>query len=369
MKFRCNSKELVSAISTAIRVMAVRSPMEILEGVLLKADETGLTVTASDGNMTSVTRIGAEIAQEGSAIIPGRLLGEVVRKLPDGEVDASLSDSCVLTIRCGYSRTNIAGRSADEYPLPEEGGFDDEIELPQPFIKEMIQQVAFAVPAEDQRVVLTGGFLNMADGKIDMVGLDGFRMAVRSARVSDVGKRAKAIIPSKALDEIAKLMSDDEEKKALIRLGKNRVLVENGQTKFYASLIEGEYIDYRRVIPSQFNVTVKVDRQSFCDSVDRAALIARMSRSNLIRFDISEGTLVISASSEAGDAREELECTTQGGGLTISFNVRYFTELIRVISGDSLTIRLGTPVSPCVISPDEGEEFIYLVLPVRTNAQ
>lgn len=369
MKFTVSSKELVSAVQTAIRVMAVRSPMELLEGVLIDADVTGLTVTASDGNMTSVTKVDAQVETDGRAVIPGRLLSEVLRRLPDGEVSASLSSSFVLTLRSAGSRTNIAGRSAEEYPMPETEGFDYDVKLPQPLMKEMINQVSFAVPLEDQRTVLTGGFLNMHDGVIDMVGLDGFRMAMRTERSSDVETKAKAIIPVKAMDEIARLMSDDDDKMVILSFGKNRIKVENGATTLYASLIEGEYIDYRRVIPKSFNVFATVDRGSFCSCVERAALMARESRNNLVRFDVSDGMLVMTSSSEAGDVREELEAVTEGGELTISFNVRYLTEIIKVISGNEIVIKMGTSVSPCVITPTEGDEFTYLVLPVRTNAQ
>lgn len=369
MKFTVSSKELVSAVQTAIRVMAVRSPMELLEGVLIDADVAGLTVTASDGNITSVTKIEAEVETDGRAVIPGRLLSEVLRRLPDGEVSASLNNNFVLTLKSAGSKINIAGRPADEYPLPDENGFSYDVTLPQPMLKDMISQVSFAVPSEDQRVVLTGGFLNMHDGMIDLVGLDGFRMAMRTERTSDVETKAKAIIPVKAMDEIARLMSDDADKMAVLSFGKNRIKVENGKTTLFASLIEGEYIDYRRVIPKSFNVFATVDRGAFCSCVERAALMARESRNNLVRFDISDGLLVMSSSSEAGDVREELEAQTEGGDLSISFNVRYLTEIIKVISGNEIVIKMGTSVSPCVITPTEGDEFTYLVLPVRTNAQ
>lgn len=367
MKFTCNSKDLVSAVQTAIRVMAARSPMEILEGVLLDADENGLTLTASDGNITSVTRVDASVETDGAAVLPGKLFSEVVRKLPEGEITASLSNSFVLTLKSAASRINIAGRSAEEYPRPEESGFDYEIKLPQPLLRDMISQVSFAVPLEDQRVVLTGGFLNMQNGQIDLVGLDGFRMAMRTERISDTEQSAKAIIPCKALDEIAKLMSDDPESNASLRFGKNRVLVENGMTRLYASLIEGEYIDYRRVIPKNFSVSVRIDREQFCDCVERCALMARVSRNNLVRFDVTESGMIMSASSDAGDVREEMEANVEGDGLTIYFNVRYLTEIIRVMSGSEIILKMGTPVSPCVITPAEGDLFTYLVLPVRTN--
>lgn len=368
MKFTCNTKDLVNAVQIATRVMSPRSPMEILEGVLLDADENGLTVTASDGVMTSVTRISADIETDGTVLMPGKLLGEVLRKFPEGTLSASLSQQFVLTLKSAGSRTNIAGRSGAEYPMPNEDGFSLSTELPQPLLKDMINQVSFAVPLEDQRVVLTGGYLNMENGSMDLVGLDGFRMAIRSALSGDTDKRIKAIIPARSLEELARLMGDDENSRVKLSFGKNRMLAENGTTRLYTGLIEGEYIDYHRVIPKSFNVTVSVDRAQFCSCVERTALMARESRNNLVRFDVSEGRLVMTSSGERGDVREEMDAEVSGGELAISFNVRYLTEIIRVIGGERILIKLGTSVTPCVICPEQGSDFTFLVLPVRTNA-
>ena len=368
MKFRCNSILLMEAIQTVIRVMPNRTPMEILQGILLDADEKGLHVAASDGNMTSISYVPAEIETDGSVVLPGRLLSEVIRKLPSDQLEASLNNRFVLNIRSGGSRFNISGRNAEEFPLPEETGYTSRIDMPQPMLREMVHMISFAVPEEDQRVVLTGGYMNLNNGNIDMVGLDGFRMALKHAQISDTQTQTKAIIPCKALGEIEKLMGDDEEQKALLSFSQNRLKIECSQTKFYTSLIEGEYIDYRRVIPKAFNLMATVETGAFADCIERAALIARSSRNNLIKLEIGNGEIVFSANSEAGDVREELPAQIQGEELIISFNVRYLSELARIITGEEIVLKFGSAVSPCVITPVSGDEFTYLILPVRTNA-
>ena len=368
MKFRCDVKQLMDAVQTVIRVMPVRTPMEILQGILLDADENGLMVTASDGNMTTICSVPAEIETDGSVVLPGRLLSEIIRKLPADQMEASLNNRFVLNIRCGGSRFNISGRNAEEFPLPEQSGYTYDIELPQPMLKDMIHMIAFSVPQEDQRVVLTGGYLNLENGNMDMVGLDGFRMALRSAQISDTQTRAKAIIPCKALDEIEKLMGDNEEEKALMSFNQNRLRVQCGMTLFYTSLIEGEYIDYRRVIPKAFNLSATVDTAAFADCVERAALIARSSRNNLIKLEVGNGQIIFSATSEAGDVREELSAETEGGDLVISFNVRYLSELARIVTGEEIMLKFGSSISPCVITPVDSNDYTYLILPVRTNA-
>ena len=368
MKFRCDVKQLLEAVQTVIRVMPVRTPMEILQGILLDADENGLNVTASDGNMTTICFVPAEIETDGSVVLPGRLLSEVVRKLPADQMEASLNNRFVLNIRCGGSRFNISGRNAEEFPLPEQIGYTYDIELPQPMLREMVHMIAFSVPQEDQRVVLTGGFLNLYNGNIDMVGLDGFRMALKRVQISDTNTSAKAIIPCKALDEIEKLMGDDENEKALLSFSQNRLRLECGSAKFYTSLIEGEYIDYNRVIPKAFTLSATVETSTFADCIERAALIARSSRNNLIRLEVGNGAIIFSASSEAGDVQEEMPAEIQGEDLTISFNVRYLSELAHILTADEIVLKFGSSVSPCVIMPVDSDEFVYLILPVRTNA-
>lgn len=367
MIFSCQTKDLVSAVMTSIRCLAARTPMEILEKVYLDADEKGLTIAAADGAMASFTTIPATIVTDGVCLLPGRLLSEVARKLPEGEVKCSLSDKYVMTLTAGPVRINLSAMPADEYPLPAEEGYESSLSLPQPLLKDMISKVAFTVPQEDQRLILTGGFLNIARGRADLVGLDGYRMAMRSELISDTELAAKAVIPVRALEEIAKLMGDDEEKSALISFNKSSVKVENGETVLYANLLNGEYIDYNRVIPKTSAIKAEIDMAEFAACVDRAQMIARLSRNNLVKIEVEDGRLILSAQSEQGDVTDELPAVTDASGLTIHFNVRYLSEIARVMNKGRALMSFGTATSPCVITPVEGSEFLFLVLPVRTN--
>ena len=265
MIFSCQTKDLVSAVMTSIRCLAARTPMEILEKVYVDADEKGLTIAAADGAMASFTTVPATIVTDGVCLLPGRLLSEVARKLPEGEVKCSLSDKYVMTFTAGNVKINLSAMPADEYPLPAEEGYDSSLTLPQPLLKDMISKVAFTVPQEDQRLILTGGYLHIQNGRADLVGLDGYRMAMRSELISDTALAAKAVIPVRALEEIAKLMGEDEEKHAKISFNKSSVKVENGETVLYANLLNGEYIDYNRVIPKTAALKAS-ERNSEADS-------------------------------------------------------------------------------------------------------
>ena len=368
MKFRCQSSELLSALQIVTRAISSRSTMPILEGVFVEALENELRLTASDGSFTSVTRVKAQVDVEGEAVLPGKLFSDVVRKMPSGEISAQMSPSYMLTLKCAGSRTNIAGQNADSYPRIEPMTEETNITLPQSLIKDMIHRISFAIPTEDAREVLLGGYFNMTGGQIDMVGLDGFRLAMRTAYVSDTESSAKAIIPLKALEEIAKLMSDDEESMVTMHMGQNKLRVDLDKATLFTRLKDGEYVNYKAIIPKSFKTTIRVSCEEFTSCVERAALMAIEGKNNLVKFSIEGDKLFVTSNSEMGDVFEELDVVNTGDDLVIAFNVKYLLEFNRMISGKEIDLKFNSNVSPCVISPADGNDFTYLVLPVRINA-
>lgn len=368
MKFQCSSIDLVNAIQVATRALSARTTQPILEHVLVECLHDGIRLTGSDGTFTIITHLNAIVEQEGACLMPGKLFSEVARKLPQGAVSASLSPAFTLTLRCMGSRTNIAGQSPDAYPPVTVGTDAKQVTLPQNLLKSMIQSVSFAVAADDTRIVLTGGYLDMLNGEVYLVALDGFRMALRLARVSDTESRVSAIVPAKSLDEIAKLLSDDDDKQVCLNISSNQLTVDLGETRVFSRLIEGEFIDYKKVMPKSFETVVRVDRETLSRCVDRASLMAREGKNNLIKFTIEGNKLFLTSNSEVGDVFEELDVENEGGDIVIAFNVRYMLEIMRVANAERLSLKFNSPVSPCVISPADGDEFIYLVLPVRIDA-
>ncbi len=368
MKFSCSSSDLLNALQTAVHALPVHSTMPILEGLMLETVPDGLIITASNGTLTIVTKLAAEVEVEGCAVLPGRLLVDVIRKLPEGEVSAQMSMAYVLTLKCMGSRTNIAGQNADAYPKIDTASATTDVTLPQSLIKDMIQRVSFAIPAEDNRAILTGGYFEMMNGRINLVGLDGFRIAIRTALSSDTESVVKAIIPEKSLDELGRLMQDDPEQMITLRFGENTLTAEIGSTLLYTSLIDGEYIDYRRVIPKSFTTEVLLSRDEFARCVESASLMAREGKNNRVTFKVWGDKLFISSNSDVGDVLEEMDIQNSGDDLEIAFNVKYMLELIRVINGSDMYLKFNNPVSPVMVSPASGDEYTYLVLPVRVSA-
>jgi DNA polymerase-3 subunit beta len=358
----------MNALSVAAHALSSRSTMPALEGVLMETSDDGLKLTCSDGTMTILTNVPAEIEEEGRIVLPGRLFCDVVKKLPPAEVTAALNERDIMTLRCTGSRTTITGMSADLFPERPKMETTHFAELPQPLIKDMIAGTSFAISSDDTRKILTGGLIEIAGGEARIVTLDGFRLAIRFARVSENTPDLTAVIPGKMLQELSKILSDDEEEMAVMMFGKSQLMLNLNGTQIYTSLLEGEFINYRRTLPASWKAKTTVNREQFSVCVDRAALMARENKSNLIKLHISGETMVITSNSEVGEAYEELAVIHEGEEVNIAFNVRYISDVLRAVPDENLTMRFTSNISPCVIEPLEGDEYLYMVLPVRVNA-
>ncbi|MDL2206230.1 DNA polymerase III subunit beta [Eubacteriales bacterium OttesenSCG-928-N13] len=367
MRFNCPSNVLLQGLSVAVRALSTRSTQPIYEGIQLRTCDEGLRLTGSDGTISIVTTIPADVSEDGAVVLPGKLLYEIIRKMPDAELSASMNANFVVTFKCMGSRTTLSGQSAEYYPELPLVNADESFILPQIMLRNMIQQTSFAISSDESRMVLTGSLLELNHGEVRMVSLDGFRLGMRLERISGSAPDLNAIIPGKTLSEIAKIMSDDENQMAIILIGGNQMMITMGQTQFYSTLIEGEYIKYRQILPQDFKTRVKVSRDVLNMCVERASLMAREGKNNLIRMQIEDNSIIITANAESGDAYEEMEAEIEGEGLSIAFNVKYVSDVMKVVTDDEIYMCFNSGVSPCLIKPVEGDAFLYLVLPVRVN--
>lgn len=367
MQFTCPAERLIEGLQIATRALAAKTPNPILEGVLVETEEDAVVLTCSDERITIVTRIDAEISERGRGVVPGKLFNEIIRRL-SGDVTVSMNDRFVFNIRSAASRLNVAGQDADLYPALPRVGDEREISLPQDMLRDMIQKTEFAIAAEDMREVLTGCYLEIAGGDVTMVALDGYRMALRRAKCSDVLEKVSAIIPGRAVGDVGKLLSEQEDAFARLSFEGNKLHIRLDRTEVFVILVDGEYINYRQILPSSFATRVTLDLEPFRRCVDRAALIAREGNNNLLLLDISGGELVIEAHSQIGDVHEEMPVEQEGADLKIAFNVRYLIDVVRYVDADRVQLNFNNAISPCVITPVEDRDYLHLVLPVRTAA-
>jgi DNA polymerase-3 subunit beta len=368
MQFTVNVQELLEGLNTVTRALAARPPKQILEGVLIEAEEDSITLTCSDGSLTIETNLCADVREEGRAVLPGKLFTELCRKLPGGEVTIKVGDNHMASIRCMSFKSNLAGMNPVEYPEMATVDAGTNVAIAQKELREMISRVVFAIATDESRQILTGCLLEVTTKEARLVALDGFRLAIQKV-MKDFELPAgvetlKAVIPGRVLNELSKILADDEADCTLL-IDKTRMQAKFSNTKLSTVLLAGEYIDYRRILPASFKTVVKADRVGVQSAIDRASLMAREGKNNLIRMAMNGETLAITSNAELGDVLENLDAHLEGEEIEIAFNSRYISDVIKNVDEECCTLSMNTSVSPCVISPLEGESYLYLVLPVR----
>ena len=363
MRFTCDTNELNASLSIVSRALAIRSPKPILEGILFESCDEGLRLTCTDLALGIETTIPASFAEEGRVVLPGKLLCEVVRKLPSGTAEFSISDRLQTTIRCASSRTTITGMNPVEYPeLPQVEG--PSFTMSQGVLRDMVGRTIFAIAVDESRPILTGCLMEIGKSEMRVVALDGFRLALRSEPIDGPDKEVSAVVGGRVLGDIAKILSDTEEPVSLC-FSRSHLQLNLGNTHIVARLLEGEFIRYRQILPEEWQSRVTVSRSELSSAIDRASLIAREGKNNLVCFKIDGETLDVTSNSEMGDVEEKIGVTTEGKDITIAFNVRYITDVLKALSDEEVVMRFNSNVSPCVICPTQGERYLYLVLPVR----
>lgn len=365
MRFTCSQKKLLESINVVQKAVSTRTTLPALEGILLEAQDGVLKMTATDQSLSIICFVDAMIEDEGAVVIPSRLFGEIVKKLYDADIHITGEEGNVVDIEAGNSRFRLQGFSADEYPDVETMEERDPVEMGQEDLKKIIQKTIFAAAVEETRPILTGALFEIEGKGLTAVCLDGYRLGLTRSVLKKETEQKKVVIPGRALFEISKIIGG-EDNTVNITLGDRKVLFDLGYTRIISKLLDGEFINYNQIIPAEYITRAKVDHQLLYDSMERAALVAREGKNNLIRLGVYEKGLVITATSEIGTAQEEVPAVFEGKELDIAFNARYFLDALRVIGDTEIMIDFTTQVSPCVLRPVEGDEYVYLLLPVRT---
>lgn len=378
MKFQCYTSELAVALQTAAKALPTRSDNKCLEGVLIEAGSEAsgddmLTLTCADERITIVTHLHATVEEPGRGVVPGKLFGNIVRKLTEPRTTISMDERFIFNICSGSARMNISGLNGDYYPALPEVESASEVKLPQDMLREMIQKVSFAVSVDDARDILTGCLLEIEKGNINMVALDGYRMALCKAKCSDMPDKISAIIPGRAANEISSILTGSDEVFAQLSFSGNklRVRLTNNpadavsSVEIYVILIEGEYIGYRQILPRSFATRAEVALEPFRRAIDRVLLVARESANKAAKLIVQDGELMIEAHSEISDVHEELPIEQDGPNVTIGFNVRYLADMAKLITTDTIVMNFNNAVQPCVVTPKGSEDYVHLILPVR----
>ena len=368
MNFRMNNQDLLEGLNTVTRALSARPAKQILDGVLIVAEDNRINLTCSDGSMSIEYTNVADVREEGQIVLPGRIFTELIRKMPGGEVEITTGNSRQATIRCQKSRSNLSVMSAAEYPEIMGLRNGSQVKIPQNRLKQMIGHVSFAIATDENRQILTGCLMEVSRSEARLVALDGFRLAMQKTfqpfDLPDGQDVIKAVIPGKVINELSRILPDDETFCSMI-FDQGRMQCTFGNIRLSSVLLAGEFIDYRKILPTEFKTRARANRVLVSDAIDRASLMAREGKNNLIRMSFRQGSLRITSNAEMGDVEDEMEADLQGEDIDIAFNSRYIIDVIRNVEEEELYLNFNSSVSPCVVAPPSGEEYVYLILPVR----
>lgn len=374
MKFTCSRIALTDAINIVQKAVAVRSTLPVLEGILLKAKDQKVILTGNDLEIGIECRIEAEVEQEGVVVVNSRLFGDIIRKMTGDDVFIDVRDNNVTHIKCGNSKFHINGIDAAEYPEIQRFDVDFEIHITQKQLKELVRCTSFAVGTNESKMILTGCLLEASGNTVDMVAVDGFRLAYKEVKceedvVSGFLGDVSLVIPSKSLNELVKITEDTDDQIRIYCSAKN-VRFEFDNVIFTSRLLEGDYIDYKKIIPGEFKTTVRVDVKPLVEAVERASLVitGEVMKSPVI-LNVVDGELKLHCETQLGRVEELIPVEMAGNDLEIGFNNRYLLDALKAAGSGEVSVSFIGSTNPCLIAPAEGNDFKYIVLPVRLKTE
>ena len=364
MKIICDTALLCEAVANVSRAVSGKSALPVLSGILFRTGDRSVTLSGYDLEMGITTTIEAQVEEPGELVLSARLLFDMLKRMPAQRVEMACDEKLLTVIRGGTAEFTILAMEASEFPDMPTPQQEDSITLPQPTLKSMILQTIFAVAVGDSKPIHTGSKFEAEDGMLTVVSVDGFRLALRKEPAEMSGARS-FVVPGKTLSEVAKLLGDDEEQNCQIAVGRKHVVFSIDGYSVISRLLEGEFLNYRSAIPTSATTDVTVGVRALIDSVERASLLITDRLRSPLRCQFAEGAVKISCSTAIGKAYDECACSIEGEDVEIGFNNRYLLDALKSCDTDEVHLTLGGPLSPMKILPPEGEDFLFLVLPVR----
>lgn len=371
MQFSCEKSTLQEAITTASRAVSNKSSVALLEGLLITADATGgLTLCGYNMSMGVRVTVQATVSEPGSAVLNARLFGDMIRKLPDDTIYVETNAEMLTTIHCGRAMFNLVASDAAEFPqLPEVENSENPIILPQSMLKSMISQTIFAVSDNETKPILTGCLFELSDNQLRMAAVDGYRLSVRRETLeTPTASDARFVVPAFALREIERILGESSDT-VEIYPDSRHILFHIGDTVLITRLLEGEFLNYQAAIPASANAVITADVRQLISSIERVSLIVSEKLKTPVRMEFDGSLLKLSCITTIGKSYDEFEFDGEVPHLEIGFNNRYLLDALRACPSEKVCISLQGSLNPIVFTPEDGNAFTYLVLPVRLKAE
>ena len=366
MKIICNKSELLNGVNTVLKAVPVRTTLPILQCIFIDTTEGFIKMTANDMELGIETVVDGDVIDKGKVALDAKLFSEIVRKLPDSEVVIESDDSFKTLIKCEKARFNIAGRSGDDFVMLPEIGRDKCIRISQYALKEVIRQTIFSTSDSESNHLMSGVLFEIEDDHMRVVALDGQRIAIRRLTLKENYDKEKIIVPGKTLNEISKILDGDMDKEVTIFFESQHVLFAFDQTIVLSRLIEGEYFQIDRMISSDYNTKIAINKKELQSCIERAALLIRESERKPLIVNITDQSLAMMIQSAIGSMNEDIDIEKEGKDIMIGFNPRFVLDVLRVVDDETINIYLVNPRSPFIIRNDDGS-YLYLILPISFN--
>ena len=365
MRFTCEKSMLVQGLNIAGRTVAQKSSLSVLEGILCRAG-VGLSLTGYNMETAITYQIDAEVTDAGECILPAKLFGDIIRRLPEGPVTVLVDDNYKVSIRAGYASFTISAENAEDYPELPDVNSGRPVHLPQNKLKELISGTIFAVSENQGRPIHTGVKFEVEEETVSAIAVDGFRLARRTWHTeSPTGRTMSFVVPAPGLKEVEKILTDSEED-AAFTLGPKHILFTIGGATLVCRLLEGDFLDWRRVVPTNCPVKLVAHVSDLASSIERVGLIVSEKYKSPVRCVFGNQVLQLRTNTTIGAAEDRCAIAGDGKELEIDFNVRYLADALRVIPSEEVCLELTNGLSPIVLTPvEEKYDFSYMVLPVR----
>ncbi|OGW29924.1 MAG: DNA polymerase III subunit beta [Nitrospirae bacterium GWC2_57_13] len=371
MKLKIKKDEFLRGLQRVQGVVEKRNTMPILSNMLLTAAKDGIEIVATDLEIGLRGSYAAEVKDPGAVCVSAKKLFEIVREVPEEEIQIETTDANGIKISSGHAQFKLVGLPQEEYPalpeVPEEGM----IAIEGSTLRDMIRKTLYAVGDNDTRYVLNGLFVQMLPAKeglkIRMVGTDGHRLSMVDRTVKAQHAEETVIIPKKAMMELRRLLEEDPSSTAELRMGfsKNHALFKRDGLVLVSKLIDGNYPNYQQVVPAQNKKKVSVGKDAFAHAVKRVSILSR-EKTNAVKMQLEKNRLILSTNNpELGEAVEELAVDFAGEGLAIGFNSRYVMDVLGAMDKDTINLELNDPLSPCLITEADDPDYRCVVMPMR----
>ena len=377
MKFIVQRDALLRSVQDVMKAISSRTAIPILTGMKIEAKSDSIVLTGSDSDISIESHIPAEEngivhieqIETGSIVIQARYFSDIVRKLPENTIEIEADDQLKVTIRSGKAEFNLNGQNADEYPNLMKLNTDDSFDIPTDLLKSVIKQTVFAVSTMETRPILTGVNMKLQDNVLHFTATDSHRLASREIPVEETNVTfSSVVVPGKSLNELSKIL-DDTEETVDIRVTQNQILFRTKNLYFLSRLLDGNYPETSRLIPEQSKTTIHLNTKDLLHTIDRASLLAREDRNNVVKLTTVDGKTVeiTSNSPEIGRVTEDLAAESiEGEELKISFSSKYMMDALKAIDSEEVKIEFTGAMRPFILRPANEEPIIQLILPVRT---